>query len=396
MGENKFLENTHSALAAITTGVYITTSSLIGFRDNKGRHGGAISLLGAAFILTYPSSRLVFVNNSAVIAGGAIYEISIGEHDLINAKNCFVRYSDITVAPNKWNVSFFFSGNTANGRNESIFASSVLVCQWGAAFGNSSYELSEVFCCPNVWNYNGNNCTSEVRTSPAQFESSSNFKIDTFPGQQHELGVTMWDDRGNDVTSSSVFLAKSLLTGLDVDISSQYISNDHIQIHRKNTTDINKEVNGKVLLESVDPQVVQVMLNVTVLPCPPGMVLVQVDRSASCKCGGYFEGFVECNATGFYTKIQRGSWLGLYTHNNVQIAVAGSTPYFHSGSNDSYIQLPRNAKEIDSLICGKVNRKGVLCGECVHGYGPSIHTLECVHCDADYMWLYIYSPSFFP
>ena len=73
-----------------------------------------------------------------------------------------------------------------------------------------------------------------------------------------------------------------------------------------------------------------------------------------------------------------------------------STPYFYSGSNDSYIQLPRNAKEMDSLICGKINRKGVLCGECVDGYGPSIRTLECVRCDADYMWALYLLSQFLP
>ena len=387
VGDNLFLGNTHSALSAITTGIHVLPNSSITFTNNSGRHGAAIAL-GSAFIETHPFSSLVFVNNSAEISGGAIYEISTGEHDLNFARNCFIRYNDITVPPNKWNTNFSFSGNTANGKNESVFTSSLLNCEWGEISENSSQELSKVFCSPNIWTYNGNNCTSEIRTLPVSFASNSNFMIKTFPGQRHRLNLILWDDRGRDVTSSSVLLAKSLSGGLEVATSSKYISDNHIQVH----TEENKEINGVVLLETVDPRVVQVMLNVTVFPCPLGMVLVTAGDSGSCQCGGSFNGFVECNETGFYTKIQRGSWLGLHTHNDEQRVVAGSTSYFISSSNDSYITLPRRAKEIDSTICGSVKRKGVLCGECVDGYGPSIHTLECIRCDANYMWtLYLLS-----
>ena len=387
MGDNYFLNNSHSALAAISTGIRITTSSSVVFIDNKGRHGGAIALLGAAFIQTYPKSRMEFVNNSAIIAGGAIYETSIGEHDLINSRNCFIRYFNISVTPQNWTSSFFFSGNTANGRNESIFASSLLICQWGSAYGSTSDDLSHVFCWSSKWNYDGSNCTKEVRTSPAQFHSTTDYKIKTYPGQRHTMHLTMFDDRGNDVTDSSVFLAKSLSSNVQLDSSSQYISDNHIEVHKNDTKD-DVEVSGSVLLETIDPRVVQVVLNVTVFPCPPGMVLVGDNDLRSCQCGGHFEGKLECNATGFRTKIQKGSWIGVYQSS----VVAGSTPYFDNSKSESFIELPRKIKDANSVICEPIKRKGTLCGKCIDGYGPSIHTLECIHCDSDYMWaLYLLS-----
>ena len=389
IGDNCFLGNTHSALAAVTTGIHIMTDSSVTFINNKGRHGGAIALLGAAFLETHPQSELVFVNNSAVIAGGAIYEMSIGEHDLINSRNCFIRYFNISVTPENWNSSFFFSGNRANNRNESIFASSLLTCQWGGSFGNASNNSSKVFCWSDNWDYGSGNCSMEVRTLPATFESTRNFTIDTFPGERRSMHLKMLDDRGNDVTSSSIFLAKSLSEGIiEIDSSTQYISDNHIELHTKKR----HEVNGTIVLETITPRVVQATINATVFRCPPGMV---DKNSPSCQCGGSFGGILECNATSFRTKIQRGSWIGLYTYRNVSAVVASSTPYFDSSSK-LFIELPRKTDELEKILCGKVNRIGTLCGKCAEGYGPSIRTLVCVHCDANYMWAFYLLSQYLP
>ncbi|CAI8037586.1 hypothetical protein GBAR_LOCUS21022, partial [Geodia barretti] len=329
------------------------TNSSITFTNNMGRHGGAIALLGAAFIETHPLSKLVFVNNSALIAGGAIYETSIGEHDLINSRNCFIRYFNISVTPDQWNSSFFFSGNRANKRNESIFATSLLICQWGGSFGNASDDFSKVFCWSKNWDYGDGNCTMEIRTSPAVFESMNNFTIDTFPGERRSMHLKMLDDRRTDVTGSSVFLAKSLSEGtIEVDSSTKYISDNHIELHTRN----GRENNGKILLETIDPRVVHVIMNVTVFPCPPGMVTV--GDEPSCQCRGSFNGILECNAIDFHTKIQRGNWIGLYTYHNVSKVVASSTPYFDSTSNNLFIKLPRRTDELDKTLtlCGEVNR----------------------------------------
>ena len=391
MGENYFFGNTHSALAAITTVIYTMNNSSLTFINNTGRHGGAVALLGAAFIQTYPYSRLTFINNSATIDGGAIYQRSIGEHDLINSRNCFIQYSNILVTPDKWKSSFFFSGNIANDHNESIFASSLQICEWGGAFGDSSDNLLEVFCWSDNWDYDGGNCTTEVRTSPARYTSRSNFVVELFPGKRRPMKLIMWDDRGNDVTSSSAFHALSLTEGIQIDPSSQYISGNRIQVHTGKSKD-NREVNGSVLIETTEPRVVQAIVNISVFPCPPGMVLMGDNETGSCTCGGNFEGIITCNFTGFYTEIRRGNWIGFYSLNNIEKIVAGRTPYFQSGSNNLFLKLPIKLDKLDGFLCGKINRKGTLCGECVDGYGPSIHTLDCIPCDANYMWaLYLLS-----
>ena len=390
MGENFFLSNVHSAIAAVTTGIYITTNSTLSLSNNKGRYGGAVALLGAAFIQMYPSSRVEFINNTAAFEGGAIYEISTGNHDLINSRNCFIRYSDFALTPKQWNSEFFFSGNTANGRQESIFASSLLICQWGGAYANASDDLLHVFCWSNNWDYDGGNCTTEVRTSPAKLESKSNYKLEVFPGVRHPTLLTMWDDRRSDVTSSTVFLTRSLSKGIHIDASSTYISSNYISLHADTSEG---KVSGEVLLETIDPRVVQVKLNVTILQCPPGMFLPDGDNYSTCQCGDSYNGVIKCDATHFQTKIQQGNWIGLYNHGGVQRMVASRTPYFNTSSNKLYVKLPRKADKLNEKLCGSIHRTGTLCGKCVHGYGPSIHTLECIQCKESYKSILEYLAS---
>ena len=394
LGKNTFESNTHSALAAISTGIYLTTNSSLNFTNNTGRRGAAIALLGAVFLQTSPQSRVMFINNTAAIEGGAIYQYSIGEHDLLNSRNCFIRYSNITVKPENWKSSFYFSGNHANQRNNSIHVTTLLICQWGAGFGNSSQQFSRVFCWSESWNYAGNDCKSEVHTSPAFFDSSSSFKFDVIPGRRREMPLTMLDDRGSDVTSSSILIAKSLSEGMYIDTSSEYISDNHIEVH---ASDVNNVLNngGSILLETVDPRVIQIKLNVSVLPCPPGMVLRGSENSSSCECGGSFNGILECDATSFSTRLQQGNWIGTYMHGNVAKTVASGTPYFSTDDN-LFIQLPNNADELDRTLCQNIHRNGTLCGHCQQGYGPSLHTLECVYCDARYTWVYYLLSQYLP
>ena len=394
VGNNCFISNNHSAIIAITAGIHVVAGSSINFIDNRGRHGGAVALLGDSFIQTSPHSHLVFVNNSADFAGGAIYHTSVDDHDLINPGECFIRYDDITLPPEQWKSNFSFSQNMAgNNKSESIFATSLLTCLWEGIAANSNSKLSSVFCWDG-WDYQGNNCSNEVRTSPAQFRSESNFTLHLFPGQRHGMMLDTWDDRGQSVIDSSVFLARSLNSSdIQVDPSSMYISSNHIMVHSTNAK-VDSQVQGEIVLETIDPRVVQAILNVTVYPCPPGMDLV----SGSCQCGNDFNEVIKCNGTGFHTQIRQGYWIGYHhTPSNKMYEVVGRTPYFNNhGSNSLYIGLPNKTTEVDSFLCGAIKRTGVLCGKCVHGYGPSIHANKCVRCNANYMWLLYLVSQYLP
>ena len=44
--------------------------------------------------------------------------------------------------------------------------------------------------------------------------------------------------------------------------------------------------------------------------------------------------------------------------------------------NRMYSEMPSNASQLDEVMCGPYNRRGLLCGECEEGYGPAVYSFD--------------------
>ena len=66
--------------------------------------------------------------------------------------------------------------------------------------------------------------------------------------------------------------------------------------------------------------------------------------------------------------------------------VLSGYPYYqlegHNMSDPGYIKLPDNISELNDYMCGPMNRKGFLCGDCIDGFGPSASSIgyRCSNC----------------
>ena len=62
----------------------------------------------------------------------------------------------------------------------------------------------------------------------------------------------------------------------------------------------------------------------------------------------------------------------------------GSCPFTHTvnSTNRMYSEMPSNASQLDEVMCGPYNRRGLLCGECKDGYGPPVYSsgMTCANC----------------
>ena len=45
--------------------------------------------------------------------------------------------------------------------------------------------------------------------------------------------------------------------------------------------------------------------------------------------------------------------------------------FIKPASQPGFIELPSNITELNDYMCGPTNRKGMLCSECIDGFGPS-------------------------
>ena len=54
--------------------------------------------------------------------------------------------------------------------------------------------------------------------------------------------------------------------------------------------------------------------------------------------------------------------------------------------NRLYSEMPSNASQLDEVMCGPYNRRGLLCGECKDGYGPAVYSLDmkCTNCSSQW------------
>ena len=50
--------------------------------------------------------------------------------------------------------------------------------------------------------------------------------------------------------------------------------------------------------------------------------------------------------------------------------------------HEYFIQLPKILAELNSSMCGPMNRKGIVCSECIDGFGPSVTSIgyKCANC----------------
>ena len=390
-----FEQNHDSALTAINTGIYFMNNCTGNFTSNSGRNGAAIALLGHAFLETSGNTCLNFTGNRAELKGGAIYSQSVGEHDLISSSSCFIRYNNLSATPWEWTSEFYFNGNTASNRNNSIYTTSLLTCLWGGPYGSTEQSVNETFCWTDKWNYASGDCISEIATSPATFSRNNSYYLSVIPGRREILPIIMYDDRGANVTNQTVFIASTINGSIEIDSSSKYISDSLIELHGEPTT------RAAISLETVDPRVLYTELIVDVQQCPPGMMLGGRGKNSECECQGDYAEHIKCSDPDFQSRLLRGGWMGYYINNGTPTLVASECPYCALLGKERFFLLPQNVSALNDSLCGKINRRGVLCGKCESGYGPVVNSdsYECKNCsgsEAKHNWAFYLLTEYLP
>ena len=99
-------------------------------------------------------------------------------------------------------------------------------------------------------------------------------------------------------------------------------------------------------------------------------------------CRPNFSDMVECTDQGV---LLRSGYCATETNGDIYIA---KCHYFQLNEHNmsltepGYIQLPDNISELNDYMCGPMNRKGLLCKDCIDGFGPSVTSLgyKCSNC----------------
>ena len=124
--------------------------------------------------------------------------------------------------------------------------------------------------------------------------------------------------------------------------------------------------------------------------CPTWYRAVRNSRMIRCVCDATFEHVVMCDDIKQMTLIGGGYCMSY--HDTINDTVIGRCPfnYHHPNAQTFYVTLPNVTSELNSFMCGGLNRTGLLCSHCQEGLGPAVlsYEMQCVKCfDKQYGWL---------
>ena len=109
-------------------------------------------------------------------------------------------------------------------------------------------------------------------------------------------------------------------------------------------------------------------------------------------CNHIYGGLIMCTDSG--PSLQTG-FCATYSEYTGLLSVT-DCPYFELKSFNitytGYIQLPSTLTKLNNSMCTPLNRRGIVCNDCVNGFGPSVNSFgyKCVNCNSVWYGVLLY------
>ena len=399
-----FFNNTGSSIQAINSAIFMKgTNRFIG---NMAQSGAGLNLQEGSTMNLKPHSLTISKDNHAFHYGGAINAVS-------NSFKCF--YQVLTNSPQEY-PQLAFENNTAHKAGNAIYGA-VNVCfqiEHSIKFTKTDSLFSKI--STNLFPAAAN------ASSPVSYVA---YRI-CFCRHDNDYSTTMTTDVGSlssalspDCENNTAATVVSAYPGqtITVTVAGQgYIGHLGIGfspatvITNFNTTNVSirddqwiqqlssgcsnliynfysipqaiemslKPDNGKFFITSY--------INITILPCPVGFQLSQLEKR-SCVCQRLLrrQGMTCDIDTQMITRNRR-QWLGY--DKVTQAIIIGRCPTVYC--NQSRLKVSLNNTDIQCMP----NRSGILCGACRQGYSVAIGSSRCLKCSSYRLFLLILFAAF--
>ena len=421
---------TSQGLQAIDSEITLQASTFARISYCVASHGGAIALYGESYIRLSSHSRIVLDDNLAFQRGGAMYVDST-----LSAASKFRCFLQNDQGPMIGLIYIMFANNSAKLEGQSLyitdpqscFNSSVtnqlLFAKYACLASNSTrcvyqfYQFSEkdqertFVKCASI-NLNPLTCSKSEKFLPVDREtllhpnhvdgaspSMSPVAVQFFPGLQKLLPYTHAYDRLGNVINTAFtvqIISQEPTAKVQLNLFSKYTADFRVILHgippqhgrfnhflEANSTNTSGSV-PLLVLQSVDNKNLVLVMAIELQCCPPGYIFrLGSDDNGTCQCGMLtICGIAECNnAIEPNVKgavLQRDYWAGYLTSND-QHSCDGQK-FFTAPCPPGYCQtqlstLPdNNSKQLlEEVVCGKSNRKGLLCGDCIEGNSIAVN-----------------------
>ena len=400
-GETFFHTNTGSGIVVVGTGVNIRSGAAIRFLRNVATNGGAIAAYANGWIMLWNDTHVFFTANKAQSRGGAIYSESTGGHQIVESRDCMIRYFEWWRHYEEWDSEMQFKGNFAHEAGDDIFTSSLIPCIRSGSNGSTDTSIEareKVFRATPPFDYSGNLTSNSIVTGAAEIKfrvnvSNNDLHLSVYPGQLFNLTtkIRLLDELG--VLSEVPFFAttnsNNAFPAVTVDPNSEYTTGYLQFLASKNcNTELGLcDASSTVQLQAVSEPPLLFSFNVSLSECPPGSWVTFPNNATEGQCAcahnsgslGYLNGIL-CYEHGSNLSIFRRAsfWYGKVpskSHSR-NISVTAPCPIYCQRTNYDYNLVPLNQTDFTVGICIDVAH-GILCGTCNYGIIITSHTFEC-------------------
>ena len=375
-------------------GGMLTLHGYITFDHNTGVNGGAISLSNYVPLYFDSNSIVHFSNNIATGYGGAIYSNGKqNEYIKQNLLNCILRIN-ITLSSVFPQITFIDNHTLQGGH--AVYATPIYDCFF--SYHDTFLDLDIMIFINKLDLTNVINITplhEDINdTQVLSFPENVNYcgcsdpnlcngtspHLTTYPGRTVKLNITSVDKRNN-LSPGVVYTQVADTVGINIMLGlrqkAQWIGTVCGEIEYQTYGPENASLK---LLLSNDPNGSPTVINVKLLPCEPGFVLI-TNASTSmmkCDCSPFLTSLgVICDTSDGTVSRNKTNWIGLY--NNTLPALAQTCPLDYCNSTIKKLPLAR-----PGYLCNG-GRTGIICGRCHGNLSVIFGSSKCQECSD--MWL---------
>ena len=363
-GYINFTDNRGTGMYLQSGIVSLLNNSRLIFINNTAKCGGAIVFNSFSVMYMQLNVSIQFIENKAIIKGGAIYATATDIHERDLSRSCFLQTDRDVLQEENRNVKIIFSNNIAKSNiANSIYVNSFKPCQRDCINGGASNNSFNFLRC--IGNITGLDFSSDksVSTQPRKFNYAKDTLTEWVPGQHLQIPIAAFDEFDQELVA--VYDASlEEHNSMELDATNvPYISNGSLRL----------KANGFMEESNVlqlNYEQTTISIDITTIECLPGWYI----SDNNCMCGqSQFVGIWNCSLFHKVAWLARGFWIGLC--NSSEQCSGPCPPGFCI--DDNTIELNMRIKNTDTLCSNK--RAGKLCGRCKENNSVYYHsnTLKC-------------------
>ena len=388
--QSNFTHNYGSVFRIVSSNV--TLQGHLNFINNVANNGPAFMLEYNSVLYLINGLNISFINNTAQSLGGAIYA------SCDNCQNCTFQHFDIRSVSDT-DIWLYFANNTATLAGDAIYSTNLYNC-YIAGDNNDSHRRDF------YWNIFKNISLNDVSSNAVSMnfcDHQTGFKAQLYPGATLHIPVSIFDfnDSLTYDTVTVIPVGSQDMQKLNWQFSTGQGStiikgkdNCTMMNFRIHTTDKLTFKKSSMLLFTISGQNDVFEMRIQLNDCPTGFILHETKGDCVCSqvfkhINEYQEQKISCNieSNTVSKPLDLSLWIGETNTRNGGFAVAYCNPsYCNTGSQFDLLKVNKSGSYLLSSVTSHTiplcygSRTGAFCGECITNYSVVFGSTECKSC----------------